>query len=70
MPAEKKPSNAPRRKPNNPTGKNQYANDRGKMLGCRLPLEIEKKFLAKIQAEEITVTEAICQSIALWLESN
>jgi hypothetical protein len=70
MPIEKKPSSTPRRKPTNPTGKNQYANDRGKMLGCRLPLEVEKKFLAKIQAEEITVTEAICQSIALWLESK
>jgi hypothetical protein len=67
MPTEKKPASTPRHKP---TGKNQYANDRGKMLGCRLPLEIEKKFLAKIQAEEITVTEAICQSIALWLENK
>lgn len=69
MSIEKK-SPTPRRKPGNPTGKNQYANDRGKMLGCRLPLEVEKKFLARIQTEEITVTEAICQSIALWLESK
>lgn len=70
MPIEEKPTNKPRRKPTNPTGKNQYANDRGKMLGCRLPLETEKKFLARIQAEEITVTAAICQAIALWLESK
>ncbi len=70
MSIEKKPTSAPRRKPNNPTGKNQYPGDRGKMLGCRLPLETEKKFLAKIQAEEITISAGICQAIALWLESN
>jgi hypothetical protein len=53
----------------NPMGKNQYVGDRGKMLGCRLPINLEAKFLERVEAEQITNTLALEQAVTVWLKS-
>jgi hypothetical protein len=70
MPVKKKRRGAPPGSVNNPTGKNQHANDRGKMIGFRMPLALEEKFLARVQGLKITNTQAVCMAIEQWLETS
>jgi hypothetical protein len=51
----------------NPTGKNQFAGDRGKSISCRLPIELDEVFRDIMAAEGKTNTEAITEAITLWI---
>jgi hypothetical protein len=69
MPIKKKGPGAPPGAINNPVGKNQFAGDKGKSIGFRLPIELDEAFRAIIEAKGINSTQGMTEAVALWVKT-
>jgi hypothetical protein len=54
----------------NPTGKNQFAGDRGKTISLRLPIDLDETFREIMAAEGKTNTEAMIEAVTLWIAEH
>jgi hypothetical protein len=70
MTDKKRPPGCPPGVAMNPTGINQWSNDRGKTLSVRLPQDLEEQFLAKVEELGVTRTNAFEMAIEQWLENE
>jgi hypothetical protein len=70
MTEKKRPPGCPPGVAMNPTGINQWQNDRGRSLSVRLPLDLEKQFLSKVEELGVSRTNALQMAIEQWLENE
>jgi hypothetical protein len=67
MPTKKRGPGALPGTVNNPAGKNQFAGDRGKAIGFRLPIDLDKELREIMNATGKTNTEVMIEAVTLWI---
>jgi hypothetical protein len=70
MTEKKRPPGCPPGVAMNPTGINQWSNDRGKTFSIRLPVDLEQQLLLRVVELEITKTQAFEMAIEQWLQGQ